>query len=539
MHGDTPTLLAHQTSILLVEAEEAERSRIAGLLKRRFRDVRAVTDAAAALAELRRRPAQLVLADIALPGMDGLALTRELLGRHPQQVVVLITPPHDPDLLAAVTRGGVAGLLFKPVAEGPLLAAVHQAEGRIRERHALVTDGETGLYNRRRAEQQLAAMGSAPMLLLQLDNLPRINRALGFSHGSRAMRAIARLLRREAPRECDLFRLAPEEFLLLFPGAELGWVERFAERLHQQLVATPLSLEGVLPIQPTVTMAVVEAKGVESIDAARNALFAAREAGESVRISRGSCPVTDHQDATQLWVERVKRALDEGRVVPWFQLIVRNTDGAVEKYECLARLIDGERVYDPGQFIPSARLGGLIPEITRTMVERSMATFAGNTHHFSINITEEDLRDRRFAERMLACAAHFDIAPRRVTFEILEEASVELDGTVPEQLTRLRELGFRVAIDDFGAEHANFARLLDLEADFVKIDARFIRQLHTHPRSRAVCEAITGLAHRFGSQVVAEHVHCIEVQRVVEVLGIEFSQGYLFAKPEPFIGCSL
>lgn len=530
---DSPALLSHHLSILLIEADDAERARIEGMLHGEFHDLRVAEEGAAALAMLRERPADVVLADIALPGMDGLALTRELLRRRPEQVVVLITPPHGPELLGQVTRGGVAGLVFKPVVAEPLFAALYQGGARARERHALVTDAETGLYNRRRLNEHLEARRHHPLLLLQLDNLPSINRALGFDRGSRASREVARLLRREAPAESDLYRLAPGLFLLAFPAAELAWVERFARRLHTRLSTEPLRLGGELHAPPRATLAVVEGVGSGAVDAARNTLLAARERGEAVRVARGGCPVADEQEATAAWVGRVRAALAAGRVVPWFQPIVRNTDGSVAKYECLARLVEGGRVFEPAAFIAPARLGGLISAVTRAIVDRSMATFVGNHHAFSINITEEDLHDRRFAERMLARAAHYDIPPRRVIFEILEEASVEHDGNVPEQLTRLRELGFQVAIDDFGAEHANFARLLDLQADYIKIDACFIRDLDTHPRCGAVCEAITRLAHQFDARVVAEHVHTESVQRAVCELGIEFSQGYYFGEPRP------
>ncbi|GAB6041692.1 EAL domain-containing protein [Endothiovibrio diazotrophicus] len=528
-------LLTHDLSVVLVTAEPGERERIGGMVADLFGGLREAADGPEALALLRERPADLVLADVALPGMDGLALARELLDRRPEQVVVLITPPHDPQLLGEVSKSGVAGFVFKPVAREQLAAALYQGAERVRERRALAVDPLTGLYNRRRFEERLGRVGRQPVVLLNLDNLPAINRALGFERGSEALRETARLLRRECPGECDLYRLSAGEFALAFPGAGLTWVERFAHHLHGLFSTTELALGEGLAARPKVTLAVVEAQGPEGVNLARNALMAAHERGDGVRMAGGDCPVTSDQDDTVAWIGRLREALAAGRVVPWFQPIVRNDGSGVTKYECLARVVEEGRVFDPARFIAPARLGGLIPDLTRVMVERSMAAFSGTPYSFSLNLSEEDLHDRRFAERMLGHAARFDIQPRRVIFEVLEEASVERDGSVPEQITRLRELGFRIAIDDFGAEHSNFARLLDLEADFIKIDGRFVQGLDHNPRGYAICRAITQLAHEIGARVVAEHVHNQAVFEAVKRLGIDYSQGYLFGQPVPAV----
>ncbi len=136
-------------------------------------------------------------------------------------------------------------------------------------------------------------------------------------------------------------------------------------------------------------------------------------------------------------------------------------------------------------------------------------------------------------EFLLSELAHYRLPPSRITLEVLETINIDNDPAISVALAQLRQLGFRIAVDDFGAEHSNFDRLLDLQADFIKIDGRFIRNLATNRRSQRICRAIKSLAAEMGAEVIAEHVHELAVQQQVAALGIEFSQGYLFGRPSP------
>ncbi|MFG1489644.1 EAL domain-containing protein, partial [Oceanospirillum sp. HFRX-1_2] len=103
------------------------------------------------------------------------------------------------------------------------------------------------------------------------------------------------------------------------------------------------------------------------------------------------------------------------------------------------------------------------------------------------------------------------------------------------QLASLKAKGFRLAIDDFGTEYSNFERILELDVDMIKIDAKYIKSIDTDQTSYEITRAIVFFACNAGIPVVAEFVHSEAVQRVVESLGIRFSQGYLFSEPAAMI----
>ena len=105
------------------------------------------------------------------------------------------------------------------------------------------------------------------------------------------------------------------------------------------------------------------------------------------------------------------------------------------------------------------------------------------------------------------------------------------DDKVIHELLELKNEGYKIALDDFGSENASFSRMLELEIDIVKIDAMFIKNIHTHKNSRIIVESISHMAKLFNYEVIAEYVHNKEVVDVLKEIGIKYSQGYYFSMP--------
>ena len=166
------------------------------------------------------------------------------------------------------------------------------------------------------------------------------------------------------------------------------------------------------------------------------------------------------------------------------------------------------------------------------MIDKSFQTMANKKYTFSINITEEDLSLNYLVDFLDEKLIQYNINPSRVILEILEGISSDGKKNHILQLKELKEKGFAVAIDDFGTEYSNFERVLDLEIDFLKIDARYIKDIHTNKKSYEITKAIAFFAKNTGIPCIAEFVHNEAVQTIIKELGIEYSQGYLFSEPQ-------
>lgn len=233
-------------------------------------------------------------------------------------------------------------------------------------------------------------------------------------------------------------------------------------------------------------------------------------------------------------MNRVKTALEEGAITAWYQPIVNNRTGTIEKFECLVRLVDEDNSHiSPDVFLEPAKLVGLMPNISFAVINQSFRCFAGNTYEFSINISEEDLKSGQFVPYILNRCEHYGVDPRRVVIEILESIGSHKSGYIIDQIMKLKEAGFQLALDDFGSESSNFCRLFELQVDYIKIDGQFIKEIASDHQSYQITEAITRFAQGIGAKVIAEYVCDEKVFNAVQGLGIDYSQGYYFGAAMP------
>ena len=179
-----------------------------------------------------------------------------------------------------------------------------------------------------------------------------------------------------------------------------------------------------------------------------------------------------------------------------------------------------------------AKLSGVLFEITKIMIDKSFKEMSTNDYTFSINITEDDLSREYLKDYLEEKSLEYSIEPKRVILEILEGISSDGKASNIVQLSELKEQGYSLAIDDFGSEYSNFERVLDLDIDFLKIDAKYIKDIHTNKKSYEVTRAIVFFAKNAKIPCIAEFVHNEEVQAVIDELDINFSQGFYFSEPQ-------
>ncbi|URD69214.1 GGDEF/EAL-containing response regulator [Leptospira borgpetersenii] len=233
---------------------------------------------------------------------------------------------------------------------------------------------------------------------------------------------------------------------------------------------------------------------------------------------------------------KLNYAISVGNVIPYFQGIYDNTSEKITKFECLARIQDGDRVYSPASFISIARSTGIIRLLTPVMIEKSIRYFAQYPEYsFSVNISELDLEKKGFAFWVISRLQHYEITANRLTLEILETDRLRGGERGLETLKELKEYGCRIAIDDFGVDQSNFERLMEIDPDFIKIDGKFIRGIHLSKIPYLLTSAMTEMAHRIGAKVIAEFVTGKEEFDTVRSLGVEYCQGYYIMEPAPEI----
>jgi len=389
-------------------------------------------------------------------------------------------------------------------------------------------DPLTALSNNNRLQQKLHENNKEKTLvLLNIDNFHYLNTVYGFSFGDLILKEVAGLLK-ECTRADKVFRSGGDEFALLLHNTED--IKPLILSMQEMLLNHNLNIKDV---KLNISFSYGVASGKDKLyEHAVLALKMAKERGKNqfyIYDKKRDSVNKQKKEMFITWSKRLYDALDDSNIIPYFQGIRDNISGEIYKFEVLARLIYQDEIISPYHFIEPAKLAGLLPRVTRMIIDKSFSLMQNYDYSFSINISEDDLNANYLLAYLKQKSKIYNISANRITLEILEGISDTTDHV--QQLTRLKAEGFSLAIDDFGAEYSNFGRILDLEIDYLKIDAKYIKNIHTDKKSYEITRSIAYFAKNTNIKCIAEHVHSSEVQDVILALEIDYSQGYLYSEP--------
>ena len=271
-------------------------------------------------------------------------------------------------------------------------------------------------------------------------------------------------------------------------------------------------------------------------------LYSTAKSGLLYRISNGTNSFfSEHTNEIEfhkqniLWGRKLNTAIEKKLITPYYQGIMDNKTGKIVKYECLVRMEDEGTIILPDKFLNLASAMGIMKLITIIVMDKAFIKLKDTDRELSINITQFDLEYKDFAQLVEAKLNYYNIAASRITFEILENISLAISNQSLKTLQKLKELGCKIAIDDFGVHYSNLARLLEIQPDYLKIDGWFIKNILKNHKAYLVTKAIIELSHSLNAEVIAEFVSEKEIQDKLLEMGVEHSQGYFIGKPDPEI----
>ena len=215
------------------------------------------------------------------------------------------------------------------------------------------------------------------------------------------------------------------------------------------------------------------------------------------------------------------------------QQIIDNKTKEVIKYESLVRLIneDGE-IISPYFFLDVSKKGTYYTKITNRVIESSFKVLDHIKHNVSINLSVLDIENDAISTKLLELVSNPSYKGR-VTFELLEDENMKDFQSVKKFITEAKKVGdVKIAIDDFGSGYSNFERLLEYNPDILKIDGSLIKNIETDSYSRNIVETIVTFAQKQNIETIAEFVENESIYNILNDMGITYSQGYYFGKPE-------
>lgn len=409
------------------------------------------------------------------------------------------------------------------------------------------TDPLTGLRNRTflaaaaggyidRARSNGLAAG---LMLLDIDRFKFVNDSLGHAAGDLLLQEITKRLRETLPPGSILSRLGGDEFCCLIAAPE---GERAFLRLCNGVLKHmrhPMTVDSNdLSVSASIGIAVADAAPTtfeELLRKADLALFEAKgSGGNAARAFRPELAERSHR-FLQLDTE-LREALTRNRLELFYQPRVNFRTGKVVAAEALIRLNSptGSLVL-PGEFIPVAEATGRIAAIGRWVLREAVRDLvrlreAGAMINLSVNVSPKQFADPAFLALLRQVRPTLDAIEGDIELEITENVLIDTDRRLQRVLAQIADLGYKLAIDDFGTAYSNLASLTRYPIGCIKID----RSLLDHKDFRLLVTGVMTIARAFGARIVAEGVET-EIQRawLAENLCDEY-QGFLFSKPVPF-----
>ncbi|MDF1881343.1 EAL domain-containing protein [Sulfurimonas sp. MAG313] len=390
----------------------------------------------------------------------------------------------------------------------------------------------TNLYNRHKLQDDLLDMQDITFILLNVDRFSHINDLYGYEQGNYILKEIAYVLKLLEKKGNKLYHIGVDEFVLIREDSNQQSTQDLISSIQKKFLNSSFTHDDI-DFNITFTIAVVQDETEGLFNKADLSIKEARLISSNrIQFYHQNMKVQLDIQNNVKWFKEIKHAIKEDRLVPYFQAIYNNRTKKIEKYECLVRMLKEDEVISPFAFLTVAEETGLLSDITHIMLEKSAKVFSQNELYFSINITTHDLQDEGFSSFVEGVLKKHNIKPSRLILEILENNSLDSIPNSRKNISQLQEIGCSIALDDFGAKCQNFANILNLQLNSIKIDGYFIKNLKDE-MSRKMVDSIVYFANNVGISLVAEFVCDKEIFDIVNELGIEYSQGYYISEPKP------
>jgi diguanylate cyclase (GGDEF)-like protein len=422
---------------------------------------------------------------------------------------------------------------------------------KLREAHlewAASYDEMTGHLNRMRLRERLAQLlemkaaaerEPAAYCVAAIDDLAVINETYGFDVADEVIVAIGRRLADTVGSRGVVGRTAGNKFGLILEHCTVeDMTERAAalrEAIRSRVVPTRGGAVSVSVSVGTVALPQDARNSQEAMARAEEALDRAKAHGRDNYAVYSHSPQRESlRKRTVAIGDQIITALSENRVVLAYQSIVDAKTSEAVAHECLVRISRPEgQVIQAGDFVPVAEQLGLIRRLDRRVLELSVAALKKyRGARLSLNVSGMTASDRPTLEAFVAyLEIHMDVAPRLIV-ELTETAALLDIEESMRFVSRVRQLGAKVAIDDFGAGYTSFRNLQALKVDMVKIDGSFVKGMADNRDNQIFVRTLVDLAKNFNLETVAEWVADPREADILRAFGVDYLQGFLFSKPE-------
>ncbi len=372
------------------------------------------------------------------------------------------------------------------------------------------------------------------LIYIQIDGYEEINEFFGIDKGYAFLKKMATYLNENLPtKQTSVYKFEHNTFALYSTNRlNLADLEIYLKQLQHQIHKRPISVGDTLH-DISFTIGVARGRGEELL---KHSYLALKEATRQNKpyVVFNKKHLSEEKFLQNMQKNRdIKEALNEDRIVPFFQPILNLQNNQIEKYESLMRIQNIDNTHQsPAEFLDIAKRSKLYPQLTKAMINASLKRIEALGMQTTINISVEDILNPSISSFILRKLKNFSDASLLV-FEIVESDKVENYKKVARFIKKVKSYGCHIAIDDFGTGYSNFEQILKLDIDYIKIDGSLIKNILTQKENEIVTKTIINFAKELKVKTIAEFVTSEAILEKVKALGIDYAQGYYIGRPAP------
>jgi len=383
------------------------------------------------------------------------------------------------------------------------------------------------------------------LLFIDVDRFSLINELEGFDVGDRLLVELTILIRKLVPPSSLFARIGADEFCLFLENKTKKQALIIAETIKTTIEnfrfftgETCYSASVTIGITTLDNSSALQHPGEMILHSRQACNFAKANGRDKIRMYNEEDIAIKERRRDIYWVPIIRKALRENDLFLVFQPVVHLNNGDISHYEVLLRMRgeNGESI-SPDQFIPVAERMGLIHAIDLWVVENAIDFLAALPSYLSRISLAVNLSGAAFQYPDLLQVIRDKLEltwvdAGRLTFEITETAAVDNFERTRDMINKIRELGCKFALDDFGAGFCSFNYLKTFPVDYVKIDGQFVRNLDNNETDEILVKSMVEIAGKLGKRTIAEFVETPSIALKLKKLGVNLGQGYAFGKPD-------
>ncbi len=556
----------HNSKVLYIEDNRDISDEIAFFLKNKFKELYLAYDGEEGLAMYKEHKPDVIITDIQMPKMGGIEMIEAIRKNDIYIPIIVTTAFNEADYLLSTINLQVSAYVIKPLNLKKLLSTVEKTlepiklkkeleaknleleninknlDELVREKtkelqYSYSREQTTGLQNFIKLNEMIDKMEYKYLLLLDITNFSIFNKQYGKIFSNEILKVAAQELQKHMNSCTKLFKIESDKFVILTKEVDVNKIEIFCEQIISYFDVKLLTIQN---LEISINFAI----GIEKISDNKYPLINAEYAIKNAKEVGGRFFnfYDENDDSLQKdiyeigWLNKTKELIQNNKIEAYYQPIIDIETDKIVKYEVLARGDYHGEILSPYYFIGAAEKLGLIDSITKIIINKSFKYFSDSDIEFSINITQRDLLDDYFLVFIKEKLSHFKIKSSQVTLEVLENITVgKHQEKVLKNLKRLKDIGFKIAIDDFGVKNSNFSRLLEIKFDYIKLDAIFIKNIDKNHNNRTIVSALVNLSKSLGIKTIAEYVESETILNILKEDNVDMAQGYYIGKPKAFV----